>query len=130
MKSRNAIFALLLAAPIFAFAQTTPARDPLATPRIDARQANQERRIDQGVQSGALTAKEAAKLDKGQEHVQKVEDKAKADGKVTARERTRIRHAEDVQSKRIAREKHDRQHDFNHDGKNDRKQRRAKAVAQ
>jgi len=38
-----------------------------------------------------------------------MEDKAKADGVVTAQERKRIQHAQDVQSKRIAREKHDKQ---------------------
>jgi len=115
MKLKNLVAALCvsaLALPVLA--QTT------STPRIDQRQANQDRRIDQGAQSGALTDKEAAKLDKGQAHVQKLEDKAVADGRVTARERARIEHAQDVQSRRIYREKHDRQHDFNHDGRNDR----------
>jgi hypothetical protein len=90
------------------------------TPRVDQRQANQEQRIQQGVQSGSLTQKEAAKLEKGQDHVQKMEDKAKADGKVTPKERARLQHAENVQSRSIAREKHDRQHDLNHDGRKDR----------
>lgn len=72
--------ALALATPLLAFAQTPSAP---SAPRIDQRQANQERRIDQGVQSGSLTQKEAARLEKGQDHVQNMEDKAKADGKVT-----------------------------------------------
>jgi hypothetical protein len=67
-----------------------------------------------------LTGKEAARLEKGQEHVQKVEDKAKADGVVTKKERARIQQAENVQSRHIARQKHDRQRDMNHDGKKDR----------
>ena len=71
------------------------------------------------MQSGSLTQKEAGKLEKGQDHVQKVEDKAKADGKVTPKERERLQHAQDSQSKKIAREKHDKQHDYNHDGKKD-----------
>jgi hypothetical protein len=121
MKTRNSLFALLLAAPLLAFAQTTPG--------VDQRQANQQQRIDQGVQSGALTSREAAKLDRGQDHVQKLEDRAKADGTVTAKERKRLQHAEDVQSKRIYREKHDRQVDRNHDGKNDRQQLRQRAAA-
>ena len=49
-----------------------------------------------------------------------MEDKAKADGKVTPKERERIQHAQNQESKKIAREKHDRQHDRNHDGKKDR----------
>ena len=48
-----------------------------------------------------------------------MEDKAKADGKVTAKERARIHEAQDRESRKIAREKHDRQRDMNHDGKKD-----------
>ena len=84
-------------------AQTT------GTPRIDQRQANQERRIEQGEKSGALTKKEAARLEKGQARIQKMENKATADGKVTAKERARIEKAQDKQSRRIYKEKHDKQ---------------------
>ena len=108
----------LLVAVLAAFA--LPVLAQTNTPNIDQRQANQQQRIDQGVKSGQLTGKEAARLEKGQEHVQKLEDKAKADGKVTAKERARIQKAQDGQSRKIAREKHDRQHDRNHDGKKDR----------
>lgn len=80
-----------------------------STTRIDKRQANQERRIEQGQKSGALTEKEAARLEKGQARVQKMEDRAAADGKVTKKERARIEHAQDKQSRRIYREKHDKQ---------------------
>jgi hypothetical protein len=80
-----------------------------ATPRVDQRQINQETRIQQGVASGALSGKEAAKLEKGQAKVQAKEDKAKADGKVTARERAKLAKAQDRQSKRIYKEKHDKQ---------------------
>lgn len=94
--------------------------------RADRREARQDARIEQGVQSGQLTEKEAAKLQKGQAHVDRLEDKAMADGTVTEKESKRIEHAQDVQSRRIAREKHDGQRDLNHDGKNDRRERRAK----
>ncbi len=80
-----------------------------STPRIDQRQANQERRIEQGEKSGALTNKEAARLEKGQAHVQKMENKAVADGKVTAKERAKIEKAQNKESRRIVREKHDKQ---------------------
>jgi len=80
-----------------------------STPRIDQRQANQERRIEQGEKSGALTKKEANKLEKGQAHVQKMENKAVADGKVTAKERERIEHAQNKQSREIYKQKHDKQ---------------------
>lgn len=80
-----------------------------STPRIDQRQANQEQRIDQGVASGQLTKREAAQLEKGQAHVQQMEDQALADGTMTKRERARLERAQNRQSRRIFRQKHDRQ---------------------
>jgi len=119
MKSSSLLFALCLSVPVAAWAQTTD------TPRVDQRQVNQEARIQQGVQSGTLTEKEAARMEKGQAHVQKVEDRVKADGVVTKQERARLHQAQDVQSQKIYRQKHDRQTDFNHNGANDRAERRA-----
>lgn len=95
--------AVLAALSLPAFAQTT------STPRIDQRQANQERRIEAGEKSGQLNQKEAARLEKGQARVQKMENKAVADGKVTAKERARIEKAQNKESRRIYREKHDKQ---------------------
>ncbi|MBM3524810.1 MAG: hypothetical protein FJX57_17830 [Alphaproteobacteria bacterium] len=96
------MLAALIALPASAQAQSTP--------RIDTRQSNQEKRIDQGVSSGELTKPEARRLERGQNHVDRVENRAVADGKVTKRERRRIETAQDVQSRRIYRQKHDRQH--------------------
>jgi len=119
MKLKTVAAALLVTAfTLPALAQTT------ATPRIDQRQANQQQRIDQGVASGNLTQQEAARMDKGQDRIQNMEDKAKADGVVTAQERKRIASVQDNQSKRIYRQKHDRQHDYNRDGRMDRPARR------
>jgi hypothetical protein len=39
---------------------------------------------------------------------------------VTRQERRHLEHAQNVQSRHIAAEKHDRQHDYNHDGRKDR----------
>ena len=100
---------LSLAALLAATIALTAVAQTQSTPRIDQRQANQERRIEQGEKSGALTPKEAARLEKGEAHIQKMEDKATADGKVTRKERTRIEKAQDRSSRRIYREKHDRQ---------------------
>jgi uncharacterized membrane protein YebE (DUF533 family) len=107
---KSIIIALMLTAPLAAFSQST------ATPKFDQRQANQERRIDQGVQSGALTPKETGRLEKGQDHLQTMEDKAKSDGQVTKQERAKLQHAENRQSERIYHQKHDLQHDYNHNG--------------
>ena len=119
-RTTRLLLSVLAAVALPVYAQTAPAKDPAATPGIDKRQAEQQKRIDQGVKSGELTAKEAARMEKGQERIQAMEDKAKADGKVTAKERARINQAQDVQSRHVAKEKHDRQHDRNHDGKRDR----------
>ena len=77
--------------------------------RVDRRQDRQEQRIDRGVQSGALTPRETRRLEHGQQHVENVETRALADGMVTGREKARLEHAQDVQSRRIYRQKHDRQ---------------------
>jgi hypothetical protein len=79
------------------------------TPVIDQRQVNQEQRIDQGIASGQLNEREANRLNKQQEHVNKMEDRAKSDGVMTKKERARIGAAQDRASRHIAREKHDRQ---------------------
>src|SRR4051812_2056502 len=102
------VFKIAAVAAIAAFSLPALAQVQ-STPRIDQRQANQERRIEQGEKSGALTGKEAARLEKGQARVQKMENKAVADGKVTAKERAKIEKAQDKQSRKIYREKHDRQ---------------------
>lgn len=109
-----ALSSLLLAAPVLA-------ADPTATPGVDKREAIQEKRIEQGVQSGQLTPREAARLEKGQGKVERMETKAKADGTVTPQERQRLRQQQNVQSRHIEREKHDRQRDMNHDGRMDNK---------
>src|SRR5688572_33413955 len=99
----------LIALAAFAAAALPAAAQTQSTPRVDQRQANQERRIEQGEKSGALNQKEAARLEKGQARVQKLEDKAAADGKVTRKERVRLEKAQDRQSNKIYREKHDKQ---------------------
>jgi hypothetical protein len=90
-------------------AATLPVAAQTSTPLVDQRQQNQEARIQQGVQSGQLTPKEAAKLEKGQAKVQVAEDKAKADGKVTAKERAKLAKKQNKQSRKIYKEKHDAQ---------------------
>lgn len=102
------IFRLLALVAITGLAFSAAAQTS-STPRVDQRQANQERRIESGEKSGALTQKEAARLEKGQRRVQKMESKAMADGKMTKKERAKIEHAQNQQSKKIYREKHDNQ---------------------
>ncbi|MBS1140167.1 MAG: hypothetical protein H6R13_1620 [Proteobacteria bacterium] len=117
MKTIKTLAVLSLVLPTLAFAQGN-------TPRVDQRQANQEQRIDQGGASGSLTQREANRLDRGQQHVDNMENRAKSDGVVTRGERARLHQAQEVQSRRIYAQKHDRQHDYNHNGRVDRPRRR------
>ncbi|HEX7952288.1 MAG TPA: hypothetical protein VF523_04345 [Burkholderiales bacterium] len=70
------------------------------------RNANQEQRIESGVQNGSLTNREAANLERGQARVDRKEANAAANGHVGAGEQQRIQSAENHQSRRIHREKH------------------------
>lgn len=76
------------------------------TPRVDRREARQSMRIRQGVRSGELTRGEARSLRAGQRHVHRMERRAKSDGHVSARERARLNHAQNRQSRHIWRLKH------------------------
>lgn len=122
MKKYALLASLVLAVSGGTFAQTAPApKDPLATPRIDQREANQDKRIEQGTASGQLTLREQRRLNRGEARIDKAQDHAAADGKVTAQERKRILHMQRAESRDIAHQKHDQQVDLNHDGKRDRK---------
>lgn len=111
MRIQTVIAALALTVGASAFAQAPAApvvvKDPTATPKIDQRQANQQKRIDQGVASGALTPKETAKLEKRETKIASDEAAAKADGKVTGAERRKLTREEDRASRAIHRQKHD-----------------------
>lgn len=73
------------------------------------RNINQQKRIDQGVASGQLTNREAGRLEGGQAKANRLQARAGADGHVTAGEQQRVQRAENRQSRRIHREKHDAQ---------------------
>lgn len=98
--------ATLTLASIGAFAQAASAP---ATPGVDQREAKQDARIQQGVASGELNAKETYRLEKEQAVINKAEAKAKADGKVTKQERRKLHHMQNRASKDIHAQKHDAQ---------------------
>lgn len=74
------------------------------TPVIDQRQMNQEQRIDQGIANGRLNERGANRLNAQQEHVNKMEERAKSDGVMTKMERARIGVAQNRASRHIAHE--------------------------
>ena len=93
---------MLVALPAAALAQSSGTSSTL---RIDQRQETQQQLIEHGAQSGQLTPKEAARLQKGQAKVKKMEDKAMQDGTLTDKERRRIQRAQDKEDRKIYREK-------------------------
>ena len=74
-----------------------------------ARNVNQEKRIEGGIQSGSLTNHEVSKLERGQAHVDRKEASAGANGHVSKAEQRNMQRAENRQSGRIFRQKHDAQ---------------------
>ena len=111
MKLKTTLIALSLTVlTLPAFAQTSMPRDPAATPGIDKRLDNQEKRIEQGEKSGALTPREANRLEKREARTEADLAAAKSDGKVTKLERKGLHQELNHNSRAIHRQKHDRQH--------------------
>jgi len=73
------------------------------------RNANQQQRIANGVKDGSLTHHEASNLERGQSHVDAREARAGANGRVGAGEQRHIVRADNRQSARIHRQRHDAQ---------------------
>lgn len=76
---------------------------------IEQRDRNEQARIDRGVQSGQLTPREAERLQGQRAQIERLEQRARADGTLTRNERARIDGAQDRLSRDIRRESHDRQ---------------------
>ncbi len=102
---KRLIQSLAVAAVLASFAGIASAQP---TPVIHRRHVRQEARIHQGVRSGELTKGEARNLQGGERHIARMTERAKADGKMTPRERARIARAQNRESRRIYRLKHNR----------------------
>lgn len=105
----------LLLAATSAFAQTAPSEGTPPTPsdrmeqRVDQRQDRQSDRIASGAESGQLTRREQARLQRQQAGTARMENRAEADGRITRREARHLEHRQDHASRQIARQKHDAQ---------------------
>jgi hypothetical protein len=79
---------------------------------VGKRQENQQDRIANGIQSGQLTAGEAAHLENNQARInQQVRaDRQANGGKLTAQERAQINREQNRQSRQIYRDKHNNRH--------------------
>ena len=107
LKARTVLGTLMLALSAGAMAQAAPAVAASGAERIDQRQANQEQRIQQGKADGSLTHHEKRKLVRGQKRISAAEERAAADGKLSAAEQAKIEARQDQQSKVIHRRKND-----------------------
>src|SRR2546423_7560672 len=94
MNHRLIVSALLAAASVGAFAQTAAS--------TVQRDVNQERRIEQGLQNGSLTTREAAILERDEAKVDKMQAQALKDGKLSDAERARLNAAQNKTSRDIA----------------------------
>ncbi len=84
------------------------AADAQQTPRVDRRQQNQKTRFRRGVKSGEITRREAKSIKRSTERTRRYEKRAKSDGVVTWRERTRMNRMQNRTSQKIYRKKHNR----------------------
>ena len=73
---------------------------------VARREENQQNRIAQGIGSGQLTAGETARLEHGEQKIERARERALSDGKLSWREKKRLRHRENKESHRIYRLKH------------------------
>jgi hypothetical protein len=100
MRIRLSVIALIISA-LFAphvFAQTVGSEVQ--------RDINQENRIEQGLKSGQLSTGEAARLERGDAQINRMESKALKDGNLSPEEAARIQRAQNRESKSINRTKH------------------------
>ena len=81
---------------------------PVQTPAIDARQAQQEARIERGVARGEITRREARTLMQGQREIARAEARAKADGRVSRIELRQLMAMLDQADAQIRQMRHDR----------------------
>src|SRR3954464_13526121 len=73
------------------------------------RDVNQQQRIEQGLQSGSLNTREAARLENEEARVQRDQARALQDDKLTPAEKARLAREQNRESRDIYREKHDAQ---------------------
>jgi hypothetical protein len=98
MNRTTLIACLLLGTGAAAFAQA-----PAGTVQRDV---NQEKRIEQGLQSGALNTREAATLQREESRVDRMQTNALKDGKLSAAEQAKLNAAQNKVSADIYADKH------------------------
>jgi hypothetical protein len=83
-----------------------PALAQINSPWIEQREANQQNRINQGVNSGQITPQEYSRLENRQNRINAAKARMKSDGHYTCQERTRTRNMLNRSSRQVYRAKH------------------------
>jgi hypothetical protein len=112
MNLKLSTVALSLFTALAAQAQTPAPTEAPKAPVINRelqRDVNQQTRIEEGLKSGELSTREAAKLEKKEAGVDRMQANALKDGKLSKKEAVRIENAQDKVSKDIYAQKHDAQ---------------------
>lgn len=99
MKNHLIASAVLSLVSLGAMAQSTTAGSV-------QRDVNQQTRIEQGLQSGSLNTREAAKLEKEESRIDHMQARALKDGKLSAEEEAKLKAAQDKANRDIAAAKH------------------------
>jgi hypothetical protein len=100
MRIHQAVLALMLTAPM------VPSVSAQSVGSEVQRDINQESRIEQGLKSGQLSSGEAARLERGEARIDKMESRATKDGALSPAEAARIQRAQNQESQEISRLKH------------------------
>jgi hypothetical protein len=90
-----------------AFAQSATAPNPIQT--YTQRDINQQQRIENGLKDGSLNTREAARLERREARIERLEVDAAKDGNVSKQEAERISRAQNGASREIFQERHDAQ---------------------
>lgn len=100
------VVSLFFAAALFLVpsAHAQPTNDP----GIQQRMENQQGRINQGINSGQVTPKEAGRLEAEQAKIKQDELRAKSDENLTSKERTKLTKEQDRASKDIYKLQHNK----------------------
>ena len=102
---KRSLCCIALTLTVAAAAQAQPAGTAAATQR----DANQQGRIEQGLQSGELSTREAGRLEREQQAVDRQQAHALKDGTLTPREQARISREQNAVSRDVYTQKHDAQ---------------------
>lgn len=103
---KKIVVATSLALIVFVLSAVAAYAGNTKDPKIRERIEEQQKRIDQGTASGSLTRQEADIVQDNLNRIRESEARMKADGKLTPRERKRLEHMLDRNSKMIYKEKH------------------------